>query len=311
MPTAAELRTEFLLDPEVTFLNHGSFGACPLPVLECYQEWQRELEREPVRFIARRLPELLDAARARLAEYVGAAPDDLAFVPNATTGVNLAARSLELGPGDEVLATSLEYGACDLAWEWLCDRMGARYVRADVSLPIARPDDVVDALFAARSERTRVVFVSHITSDTGLLLPVDAIVARAHAEGLPVVVDGAHGPAQAPLDLERLGADFYAGNCHKWRGSKERIPRGTTLAFASVQGMSPDTHTPRAAPCAWSTRAAFVVFAVYACSKLWSSMTSCVTSPGRFGLTLFSNHWACCSWLSQISATVNPVPAAS
>jgi isopenicillin-N epimerase len=216
VPSAAELREEFLLDPEVTFLNHGSFGACPRPVLERCQARQRELEREPVLFLARRLPELLDGARSRLAEYVGAAPDDLAFVPNATTGVNLAARSLELGPGDEVLATSLEYGACDLAWEWLCDRTGARYVRAEVPLPIARPEDVVEALFAARSDRTRVVFVSHITSETGLLLPVGAIVARAHAEGLPVVVDGAHAPAQTALDLERLGADYYAGNCHKW-----------------------------------------------------------------------------------------------
>jgi isopenicillin-N epimerase len=214
--TAAELREEFLLDPEVTFLNHGSFGACPRPVLERAQAWERELEREPVRFLVRRLPELLDGVRARLAAYLGAAAEDLAFVPNATTGVNIAARSLGLEPGDEVLATSLEYGACDLAWEWLCARAGARYVRAEVPLPIARPEDVVDALFAARTARTRVVFVSHITSGTGLLLPVDAIVARAHAEGLPVVVDGAHAPAQAPLDLARLDADFYAGNCHKW-----------------------------------------------------------------------------------------------
>jgi len=216
VPTAAELREEFLLDPEVTFLNHGAFGACPRQVLERYQAWQRELEREPVRFIARRLPELLDGVRARLAAYLGAAADDLAFVPNATTGVNLAARSLGLGPGDEVLATSLEYGACDLAWEWLCNRTGARYVRAEVALPIARPEDVVETLFAARSERTRVVFVSHVTSGTGLLLPVEAIAARARAEGLPVVVDGAHAPAQATLELDRLGADLYAGNCHKW-----------------------------------------------------------------------------------------------
>ena len=215
-PTAAELREEFLLDPEVTFLNHGSFGACPRPVLERAQAWQRELEREPVRFIARRLPELIDGVRARLAAYLGAAADDLALVPNATTGVNIAARSLRLEPGDEVLTTSLEYGACDLAWEWLCARTGARYVRAEVPLPIARPEDVVDALFAARTTRTRVVFVSHITSATGLVLPVGDIVALAHAAGLPVVVDGAHGPAQAPLDLDRLGADFYAGNCHKW-----------------------------------------------------------------------------------------------
>jgi len=216
MPTAAELRAEFLLDPAVAFLNHGSFGACPRPVFERYQAWQLELEREPVDFIVRRLPELLADARAVLAEHVGAAADDLTFVQNATTGVNIAARSLELRPGDEILATELEYGACELAWEWLCARTGARFVPASVPLPVANGEDVVEALFARRTERTRAVFVSHITSDTALRLPVEAIVARARAEGLVSIVDGAHGPGQLPLDLEALGADFYAGNCHKW-----------------------------------------------------------------------------------------------
>ena len=216
MPTAAELREEFLIDPEVTFLNHGSFGACPRPVFERYQAWQLELEREPVDFIGRRLPELLAATRAALAAYVGAADDDLTFVQNATTGVNMAARSLELRPGDEILATELEYGACDLAWEWLCARTGARFVRASMPLPVAGDEDVVAALFARRTERTRAVFVSHITSATALRLPVAAIVARARAEGLVSIVDGAHAPAQVPLDLDALGADFYAGNCHKW-----------------------------------------------------------------------------------------------
>jgi isopenicillin-N epimerase len=164
------VRDEFLLDPDVVFLNHGSFGACPRPVFERYQAWQLELEREPVEFIARRLPGLLAEARAALAAYVGASPDDLTFVPNATTGVNIAARSLDLRPGDEILATGLEYGACDLTWEWLCARTGARYVRADMPLPL---DDVVKRLFAARTERTRVVFVSHITSATAVRLPVE------------------------------------------------------------------------------------------------------------------------------------------
>jgi isopenicillin-N epimerase len=167
-----------------------------------------------VDFIARRLPELLAEARAALAAYVGAAPGDLTFVQNAGTGVNIAARSLELRPGDEILATGLEYGGCNLAWEWLCGRTGARYVRAAMPLPVA---DVVDHLFALRSERTRVVFVSHVTSETALRLPVEEIVARARAEGLVTIVDGAHAPGHLPLDLDALGADFYAGNCHKWR----------------------------------------------------------------------------------------------
>jgi isopenicillin-N epimerase len=201
------MRDLFLLDPSVTYLNHGSFGACPRPVFERYQAFQRELEAEPVDFIVNKLPPLLDESRAVLAAYVGASPDDLVFVPNATTAVNIVAHSLGLGPDDEVLTTDLEYGACDLTWE----RSGTRYVRAPIDV-----DDVVGSLFARRTERTKAVFVSHITSKTALLLPVEEIVARARAEGLTTIVDGAHAPGQVPLDLDALGADFYAGNCHKW-----------------------------------------------------------------------------------------------
>jgi len=215
-PRPEELRREFLLDPEVAFLNHGSFGACPQPVFERYQAWQRELEREPVDFLARRLPALLENARDALAGYVGCPPDELAFVQNATTGVNLAARSLDLGPGDEVLATDLEYGACDLAWEWVCRRTGARYVRAPIPLPLDGAGAVVEALFAHASERTRVLYLSHVTSATALVLPVEEIVARGRARGLVTIVDGAHAPGHVPVDVGGLGADFYAGNCHKW-----------------------------------------------------------------------------------------------
>ena len=198
------MREHFLLDPDVVYLNHGSYGACPRPVFERSQAWQLELEREPVQYMER-LPDRLAAARAELAEFVGATPDDLTFVPNATTGVNMAARALDLREGDEVLASDLEYGGCDLAWEHVCSRAGARYVRAPI-----------DRLFEARTDRTRAVFVSHITSETALLLPVEEIVARARAEGLVTIVDGAHAVAQLDLDLEELHADFYAGNCHKW-----------------------------------------------------------------------------------------------
>jgi isopenicillin-N epimerase len=227
-PTPAELRHEFLLDPDVAFLNHGSFGACPRPVLERYQAWQRDLEREPVDFTARRLPGLLAEARAALASFLGASSEDLAFVPNATTAVNLAARSLDLRPGDEVLATDLEYGACDLAWEWACARAGARYVRAETPGPPAGPDAIVRAVISHAGERTRALFVSHVTSADGLVLPVAELVAEARAAGLVTVVDGAHGPAHVPLDLDELGADLYAGNCHKWLCS----PKGAGFLHA-------------------------------------------------------------------------------
>ncbi len=210
------MRSEFLLDPEVVFLNHGSFGACPRPVFERYQAWQLELERQPVEFIARRQADLLDEARARLADYLGAEVSDVVFVPNATSGVNLAARALRLQPGDEVLTTDLEYGACDLAWSSVCGRAGASYVRAEIELPLERDEEIVESLFARATERTRAVFVSHITSETAAVLPLDAIVARARDLGLATVVDGAHAPGQVDLDLGSLGVDFYAGNCHKW-----------------------------------------------------------------------------------------------
>jgi isopenicillin-N epimerase len=174
-------------------------------VFERYQAWQLELEREPVQFIARRLDGLLAKARSELGAFVGAAADDVTFVPNATTGVNVAARALELQPGDEVLATDAEYGACNLAWEHYCARAGARYVRVPV-----------DELFEHRTERTRALFLSHITSETAVVLPVEEIVAHARAQGLVTIVDGAHAVAQVDLDLGGLGADFYAGNCHKW-----------------------------------------------------------------------------------------------
>jgi isopenicillin-N epimerase len=212
------VRELFLLDPDVVYLNHGSFGACPRPVFERYQYWQRELEREPTQFIARRLPGLLQEAREAIGAFVGAPADDLTFVQNAGTGVNMAARALDLQPGDEVLATNLEYGSCDLTWQWLCERTGARYVRAEI-----------EELFEHRSERTRAVFLSHITSETALLLPVEEVVAKARAEGLVTIVDGAHAVAQVDLDLSALGADFYAGNCHKWLCA----PKGAGFLYVS------------------------------------------------------------------------------
>jgi isopenicillin-N epimerase len=210
------VRDEFLLDPEIVFLNHGSFGACPRAVFERYQAWQRELERQPVEFLGRRIAPLLAEVRLALGEYVGADPDDLVLVPNATSGVNVAARSLRLEPGDEVLSTDLEYGALDLMWEHLCARAGARYVRMPVPLPTASLDEVAAAVWAGVSPRTRVLFVSHVTSQTALRLPVEELCARAREAGIVSIVDGAHGPALVPLDLEAIGADYYSGNCHKW-----------------------------------------------------------------------------------------------
>jgi isopenicillin-N epimerase len=231
------LRDEFLLDPEVTFLNHGSFGACPRAVFERYQEWQLELEREPVLFLARRLEGLLAEARAALGAYVGADPDDLVFVPNATAGVNVAAWPLGLQPGDEVLSTNLEYGALDLTWEHVCGHFGARYVRTPISLPIATEEEVVESVWAGVGPQTRVLFLSHHTSSTALTLPVAELCRRARERGIATVVDGAHVPGHLPLNLSELDPDFYAGNCHKWLSA----PKGAGFLYVRRE-LQRDVH---------------------------------------------------------------------
>jgi isopenicillin-N epimerase len=212
----AQIRDEFMLDPSVVFLNHGSFGACPRDVLARYQEWQVELERRPVEFLGRRLEGLLAEARETLGTYVGADPDDLVFVANATAGVNIAAWALDLQAGDEVLSTNLEYGALDLTWTHVCAHASARYVRTPVTLPVESDEQVVEEVWGAVTDRTRALFISHVTSETAVRLPVEELCNRARARGIATVVDGAHVPGQLPLDLASLDVDYYAGNCHKW-----------------------------------------------------------------------------------------------
>jgi isopenicillin-N epimerase len=210
------LRDLFLLRPNVVFLNHGSFGACPRPVFEAYQAWQRELEYQPVEFVQRRSRTLMQEARQALGDYLGADVDDLVYVTNVTLGLNIVARSLHLEPGDEVLTTDHEYGSLNRTWELVCERRGARYVHRTVSLPITSAEQVVEEVWSGVTERTRVLFISHITSPTALNLPVAELVRRAREAGIISVVDGAHAAGQVPLDLEALGVDFYSGNCHKW-----------------------------------------------------------------------------------------------
>ena len=209
------LRNQFLLDPEVVFLNHGSFGACPRPVFAAYQQWQHELERQPVRFLGRELGGLLAEVRGRLGEYLHVPAGELVLIPNATYGVNVVARSLALGPGDEVLTTDHEYGACDKTWEFICGKTGADYVHQPIPLPAESAEAILEQFWAGVTPRTRLIFLSHITSPTALCLPVEAICQRARAAGILTLIDGAHALGQVPLDLIALGADFYTGNLHK------------------------------------------------------------------------------------------------
>lgn len=225
---STEFRDLFLLRPGVVFLNHGSFGACPRPVFEEYQRRQLELERQPVEFLHYRFADLIGRARERLAAFVGADPRDLVYVTNATTGLNVVARSLALRPGDEVLGTDHEYGALNKTWTFVCERQGARYVRASIGAPVESAAQIVDAVWRRVTDRTRVLFLSHITSPTALIVPIAPLIARARETGILTVIDGAHAPGQIPLDLRALDADFYAGNCHKWMCA----PKGSGFLYA-------------------------------------------------------------------------------
>jgi isopenicillin-N epimerase len=226
--TTNNLRSLFLLDPTVVYLNHGGFGACPRPVFEEYQRWQLELERQPSLFFSRRARDLLKQARQTLAAYLCAHPDNLIFVMNATTGANYVAQSLSLAPGDEVLTTDQEYGAMDRLWEVVCRRAGAAVIRAPIPVPVTSAEDVIESLWQAVTPRTRVVFLSHITSATALIFPVGEICRRARAAGILTMIDGAHAPGQIPVDLSALEVDFYTGNCHKWMCA----PKGSAFLYA-------------------------------------------------------------------------------
>jgi isopenicillin-N epimerase len=211
-----ELAALWPLDRDVVFLNHGSFGACPSAVLRQQAALRDELEAEPVRFLSREIDDRLAAARKALAAFVGADPDDLAFVVNATSGVNAVLRSRVFAANDELLVTDHAYNACRNTLNFVAERSGARVVVVTIPFPVGSPSEVVDAVLARVTPRTRLALLDHVTSPTGLILPVERLSAALRGRGVDVLIDGAHAPGMLPVNLSALGATYYSGNCHKW-----------------------------------------------------------------------------------------------
>ncbi len=212
----SEFAHHWTLDPAVDFLNHGSFGAAPRPVLAAQHEWRERIEAEPVRFFANDYESALDEARAVLGGFVGADPDDLAFVPNATSGWNAVLRSLRFAAGDELLTTDHAYNAAKNTLEFVAERDGARVVVAAVPFPIASAAQVVDAILDAVTPRTRLALIDHVTSATALVFPIALVVQELTARGIETLVDGAHAPGALPLQISQIGATYYTANLHKW-----------------------------------------------------------------------------------------------
>ena len=221
------LKKQFQLDPKFTYLNHGSFGACPYPIFNERERWQKELEFQPVSFI-NKAAKLLEWSRDELSKYIICNKDDLVYFPNPTTAMNMVIRSLKLDKNDEVLTTNHEYGGIERTWKFMSIKEGFNYKPINIELPY-NEDQFVRLFKENISSRTKIIFLSHITSPTGIIFPVKRICELVKNLDIMVIVDGAHAPAQIPLNLRELGADIYTGACHKWM----LCPKGASFLYAS------------------------------------------------------------------------------
>ena len=227
------IRDLFLLQDNVVFLNHGSFGACPREVFENYQKWQLELEKQPVEFLSENRGNLnmMKSVRESLAKEFRTSSENLVLVTNATTGLNVVAKSLSLKPGDEILTTDHEYGALEKTWEFIARKTNSKFVKTTVPIPLLSAEQFTESVWSGVTKRTRILFLSHITSATSLLFPISELIKRAKERGILTIIDGAHVPGHINLNLETLGADFYSGNCHKWM----LTPKGSAFLYVKPE----------------------------------------------------------------------------
>ncbi len=223
-----KIKNQFLINPAIHFLNHGSFGACPIPVFQEYQKWQRVMELQPIEFLGRHITLHLANARKKLAEFINCSANDIVYFPNPTTAINMVARSLDIKPGDEILATNHEYGALDRTWKFIAKKTGATYINHPIPIPISDKDDFINSFWSGVTDNTKFIFLSHITSPTALTFPVKEVCSMAKKAGIVSIVDGAHMPGQINLDVCEVGADIYVGACHKWLCA----PKGSAFLYA-------------------------------------------------------------------------------
>ena len=228
---ATELSSQFLISPKITFLNFGSFGACPKPIFEDLQKWQLEMETEPVQFITVDGFKYLKQSREALAKYIHCDADDLVYTPNPSYAMSIITKSLKLNTGDEILTTDLEYGAMDKSWNYYSKQTGVNYVRQHINLPLTTKEAFVEDFFKGLTKNTKAIFISQITSSTALVLPVKEICDIAKQKGLLTIVDGAHVPGHIPLNLSELKANIYTGACHKWM----MTPKGCAFLYVTKE----------------------------------------------------------------------------
>ena len=221
----------FLLDPDITFLNHGSYGACSKPVFKEYQDWQQKLETQPVQFMTNQVYSAMEKSRESMSQFVGCDDEELVFFQNPTTAVTNVIYNLDLKPGDEVLMSNHEYGALVRAWKMWGEKTGVNIIQQDISMPVTIEENFIENFWTGVTDQTKVIFLSHITSSTALIFPIEKIIKLAKEQNILTIIDGAHVPAHIPLNIHELGCDFYTGACHKWLCA----PKGSSFLFVKKE----------------------------------------------------------------------------